>query len=142
MDYPTYNPPHLPKYPVGRQEIIFGVITVILSIGLWNSILFGGFNLGFSIFSGLSILCAVAYLLISGCRFSLYSGSLLGLSLVICAGFARTDDGFVKFVMFCFLLSSYFLLFPLTPHLRVPLPLRRLLVDSKALPMAPRPSIL
>ena len=105
---PPLQPPQPQSsfFPTAGRELIFGLVILVTGMLLRNSVLFGGFNLGFAIFSGLSILCAVAYLLISGCRFSLYSGSLLGLSLVICAGFARTDDGFVKFVMFCFLLVS------------------------------------
>jgi len=107
---PTMPPlpprPQAPFFPTAGRELIFGLVILVTGMLLCNSVLFGGFNLGFAIFSGLSILCAAGYLLLSGCRFSLYSGSLLGLSLVICAGFARTDDSFVKFVMFCFLLVS------------------------------------
>ena len=103
---PVPPQPKAPYFPVARKELIFGLVTLISGMLLSNSVIFAGFNLGFAIFSGVGILCAVVYLLVSGFRFGLYSGSLLGLSLVICAGFARTDDAFVKFVMFCFLMVS------------------------------------
>ena len=106
MDYPTYNPPHLPKYPVGRQEIIFGVITVILSIGLWNSILFGGFNLGYAFFS-LALLGSTAhYIMRKGGRFGRYETALLVFAAVLTAGFAWSADAGVKAVMFLLSLFS------------------------------------
>lgn len=96
MDHPTYSAPEPPRYPVGRQEIIFGSVTVILSIGLWNSILYGGFNLGFAVFSLGLLGCNVWYLRSNGRRFGAYETALLILAAMALAGFARSADGPVK----------------------------------------------
>ena len=53
-----------------------------------------------------SILCAAIYLRRSGCRPGWYEKCLLGLSVAIALGFARADDGFVKFVMVLFLFAG------------------------------------
>lgn len=105
---PTERPeePALPAFATGAKELIFGVLILIFGMLLCNSVLYGGFHLGFAIFSGLTVLCTAVYLLLSGHKLTFYSGSLLVLSLVICAGFGRSDDGFVKFMMVCFLLVS------------------------------------
>ena len=93
-------------YPTGKKELIFAILTLITGLLLYNSMIYGGLNLGFAVFGGLSLIWAAGYLLLSGCRLTGYSGSLLGLSLLILAGFARSDDGFVKFVLLCFVLVS------------------------------------
>lgn len=98
-----------PPFPTGKRELAFGVTIVILSLLLCNFTLFGGFNLGFAVAAIGCIACAVAYLYAGGCRLDGYSGALLAVSVVIAAGFARSDDGFVKFVMVCFLLLSVYL---------------------------------
>lgn len=99
MDHPTYNPPQLPRYPVGRQEILFGVTTVILCICLWNSILFGGFNLGYAFFSLTLLGCTARYIRQKGGRFGTYETALLVFAAVLTAGFARSADAGVKAVM-------------------------------------------
>lgn len=98
--------PDRPFFPAGRQEWIFVGLSLLLGWLLCNSILYGGFQLGFALFAGAEILCAAGYLLLRGHKLTLYSGSLFVLSLIVTASFARSDDGFVKFVMFCFLLLS------------------------------------
>lgn len=100
------QPPEMPAFYTGKKELIFGLLMLIFGMLLCNSVLYGGFHLGFAIFSGLTVLCTAVYLRLSGHKLRFYSGSLLGLSLVICAGFGRSDDSFVKFVMFCFLLVA------------------------------------
>ena len=97
--------PHSPEisYPTGKREFTFGLAILFCSLALTNCILFAGFELGYAIAQGLCILVSFFYLLASGRKPSLYSGTLLALSLMITAGFARSDDGFVKFVMVCFL---------------------------------------
>ena len=99
------SPPAPPRreYPVGGKELLFGLLILIASLLLCNFNLFGGYNLGFGIGMGLVLLCTGGYLLLSGCRLKPYSAILAGLCLVIAAGFGRSDDGFVKFVMVCFL---------------------------------------
>lgn len=90
----------------GKRELGFAILTTIVSVLLVNAILLGGLQLGFGVLTIVSICATAVYLLRSGCRLTGYSGALLGLSIVISASFARSDDGFVKFVMFCFLLLS------------------------------------
>lgn len=106
-----YEPGSVPSvetlaFPTGKREVIFGGLLLLSGFALCNFTLFGGFNLGFSIAVILCVLCACGYLLAAGCRPNGYSCCLLGLSIIIAAAFARTDDGFVKFVMVCFLLVS------------------------------------
>lgn len=89
-----------------KRELLSGVFLLFAGLLLANSILVGGFSLGFAIGYTLCLLCSTVYLLCSGCKPSKYSVSLLMLSLVIAAAFARSDDSPVKFVLFCFLLVS------------------------------------
>ena len=89
-------------YPAGKRELFFGLVIAICALALTNSVIFAGFHLGYAISQGLSILAATIYLRASGHKLSFYSGALLILGLVITAGFARSDDAFVKFVMVCF----------------------------------------
>ena len=44
MEHSAFEPVPLPRYPVGKRELRFAVVTAILAVGLWNSILYGGFN--------------------------------------------------------------------------------------------------
>lgn len=101
-------PPALPRreYSVGVKELVFGVLILIAGLLLCNFTLYGGFNLGFGIGIWLTVLCTAGYLMASGCRLKPYSTVVLGLTLAIAGGFARSDDGFVKFVMFCFVFAG------------------------------------
>lgn len=94
------------SFSIGPKELILALLMLIVGLLLCNSVIYSGFNLGFAIFAGLSLVCASGYLLWSGCRLTGYSATLLILSLIILAGFARSNDGFVKFVLVCFLLVS------------------------------------
>ncbi len=98
--------PPRPALPTGKRELIFGALTLLLGIMTVNSVFFAGLNLGFAVFAGLALLTAVAYLMSRGGKLTGYSTSLLALSMIIIASFARGDDGFVKFVLFCFLLIA------------------------------------
>lgn len=98
--------PPRPFFPVCAREIRFAGITLLTALSLCNFVIFGGFNLGFAIAAVACILCQAVYLLASGNKLTGYSGALLTLSIVIAASFARSDDGFVKFVMLCFLAVS------------------------------------
>ncbi len=107
--YTTYYRPVRPPvtpFPTGNKELSFAVMLLITSLLLCNFIIFGGFNLGFAISINLCVLSTVVYLLRSGCRPTPYSTILLLLSFAISTGFARSGDGFVKFVMLCFLFIS------------------------------------
>ena len=103
------TPPPTPKaflFPTGGKELIFALLALICGLALCNFVIYGGFELGFAIAMCGYILCAAGYLLASGGRLSIYSVLLLLLSLGISAGFGRSDDGFVKFIMVCFLAVS------------------------------------
>ncbi len=93
----------MPAYPAGRRELVFGLLIALCALGLANCVLFAGFQLGYAVTQLLCILLSCGYLLLCGRKLGGYSTALLVLSLVITAGFARSDDGFVKFVMVCFL---------------------------------------
>jgi len=94
------------SYPTRGKELIFAACILCSCLLLCNFIIYGGLNLGFAIAAILTIACSVTYLLLNRCRLTVYSSALLVLSLVIAAGFARSDDGFVKFVLASFLLVS------------------------------------
>lgn len=96
-----YQPPK--PLPIGKTELIFAVLAIFCGLILCNFTLFGGFNLGFAIGAVLCIGCLTGYLLRSGRKGDRYSTALLILSGIIAAGFARSDDDFVKFVMLWFL---------------------------------------
>lgn len=102
-NYESFPVASFDAYPAGKRELLFGMIIAICALILANSVLFAGFHLGYAIAQGLCILASIVYLWISGRKLRFYSSALLALSLVITAGFARSDDGFVKFVMVCFL---------------------------------------
>ena len=91
------------EYPTGARELLFGVLILLSALLLCNFTLYGGFNLGFAIGTVLCILCSAAYLLLKGRKLRFYPAAILSLCLVIAASFGRSDDGFVKFVMVCFL---------------------------------------
>ena len=90
----------------GKRELVFCLLSLPLGLGMANFVLFGGFNLGFAIVSVLSILSSVRYLHASGHRGDWYTRSLVVLSLIIAASFAYSSDVFVKFVLFCFLVTG------------------------------------
>ena len=96
MEHSMYEPAPLPRFPVGKWELRFGILLAILAVGLWNSILYGGFNLGFAVFSLGMLGCNVWYLRSSGGRFGRYSTALLIASTALLAGFTRSSDGAVK----------------------------------------------
>ena len=89
--------------PTTGRELFFFVLMLIAGFGVFNSLLYGGANLGFAIFTVLMIVGTVVYLLISGIKPSFYSMTLLVLCAVIAAAFGRTNDGLVKFVSYVFM---------------------------------------
>lgn len=96
--------PQSPGFPTGKRELIMMAVMILMGIFLVNTALYYGLNLGFAIAAVLCIGTSSLYLLCSGCKLTFYSGSLLLLSMVCAASFVRSDDAFVKFVMFCFFL--------------------------------------
>lgn len=98
--------PTLPAFGTGKRELRLLTAVGVLSVLLADFVLYGGFCLGFALTNGGLLIAAVWYLLASGRKLKPYPAVLLGLSLVICASFVRSNDGFVKFVMVCFLLVA------------------------------------
>ena len=92
-----------PAYPTGKKEALFALAILLCGVALCNFTLFGGFNLGFSIAAVAGVIFTFIYLLWSGCKPNAYSIALLVLSVAITAGFARSNDGFVKFILLHFL---------------------------------------
>ena len=104
-----YEPPieqtqSKPVFPTGKREGIFGLLILLFSMALCNSVIYGGFSLGFAISVAACMLCSYGYLLLAGCRPNGYGAALMLLCLVIAVGFGRSNDSFVKFIMVCFML--------------------------------------
>ena len=93
-------------FPTGKREMIFLAVILAGTLAMANSVYAGGFNLGFSIAVIWCMAASVGYLLAGGYQGNGYIWAIWGLCGVIAAGFARSDDGFVKFVMICFLLTG------------------------------------
>ena len=106
MEHSVYEPAQPPKFPVGKQEVCFGILIAILAVGLWNSILYGGFNLGFALFSLGLLGCNVWYLRSNGHQFGRYGTALLVFAAIALAGFAWSADGAVKAVMLLLVLFA------------------------------------
>lgn len=104
--YESYNPPKPQRvlFPTGKSELLFALGCLISGLMLINAVYVGGFQLGFAVAAILTIGFGAGYLLSQGCQVSAYGLTVLALCAVIAGSFARTDDGFVKFVMVCFLL--------------------------------------
>lgn len=92
-----------PRFAVGKKEWIFGAVCLLCGLCLANFVLYGSFNAGFALGSVVMTFASFVYLVSRGHKLTTYPGALLVLSMVIAAGFARSDDDFVKFVLFCFL---------------------------------------
>ena len=93
-------------YRVGKREAVFGLFILLFGFLLCNCILFAGVNLGVAVAVIGCILCSFLYLTVAGCKPDGYSIALLLMSVVMAAGFARTDDSLVKFAAICFLMVS------------------------------------
>lgn len=90
-------------YPVDQKDMILALGAILCALFMVNVVFFGGFHLGFAVVSLALIGLAAIYLRVAGRRCGVYSTVLLILSGVIAAGYARSDDGFVKFVLLGFL---------------------------------------
>ena len=101
-EYPFSSQPTVP-FETGKRELIFGLLTLLSAMALCNFGIYGGLNLGFVLGALACVGCCFTYLVASGRRPSVYSVSLLALAVVILMRFVRSNDGFVKFVMLCFL---------------------------------------
>lgn len=105
------KPVSLPDFIAGGREFAFGAAMVLIGIFMCNFVLYGGFHVGFAVMAMASIACTWLYLRRKGRKFGAYERTLLILSLVIAAGFGRSDDFFVKFFMLLFLFVAVNLAF-------------------------------
>ena len=95
----TYPPPTVP-FPTGRRELIFGGLILLSSLFLCNCVFHGGLNLGYVIATSLILGLSGVYLLLSGHKPTPYSVTLFVLCFVATAAFCRSNDGFLKFILF------------------------------------------
>lgn len=101
------NTPHARPsrhFPTQKRELRLCLITAVISVLMADFVMYGGFHLGFAVTAIACILVSVLYLRPE--KPTGYTLSLVILNVVIAASFVRSDDGFVKFVMICFLLLS------------------------------------
>lgn len=98
--------PDTPPFPAGKRELILCAIVLLAAVLMANFLTVGGFYMAFGVTSAIIILSTTVYLLRSGRKLTFYSGALLTFSVIIALSFGRSEDGFVKFVMFCFLCFS------------------------------------
>lgn len=103
MDDIQWNPPKPTPFPSGKRELLFALAMAFTGLLTANAVICGGFQLGFAAGVVLSLVFSVVYLLRSGKKPDRYSLAVLALCAVIALGFGRSDDGFVKFILFVFL---------------------------------------
>ena len=101
--YETNEPRKGFSFPTGGRELFLLILMALSGLGMCNSLLFGGANLGFAIFTVLMLLFTGIYLLISGVKPTFYSLLVVILCIVIAAAFGRSNDNLVKFIMAVFL---------------------------------------
>lgn len=100
------NSSPVPAFPTGKRELWTAITVLLTSVLLANILISGGFYMAFGICSTVMILITSVYLLRSGRKLTLYSGSLLALSMIIALSFGRSDAGFIKIILFFFLCLS------------------------------------
>ena len=100
---PVQPPAEHPFFPTGKKELLFGIGAAVSGLATVNCLIFGGANLGFAVAVILSLCFAATYLWCCGRKPGVYAIALMSLSAVIAAGFVRSNDGFVEFVMAVFL---------------------------------------
>lgn len=92
------------NFPTGKREIILLIAMAVCGVLMADFIFCGGFNMGFALMAVAVSILSFVYLRATGCKGGTYANALFALNLIIAASFIRSDDGFVKFVMVCFLL--------------------------------------
>lgn len=101
----TPTPPPKITFPMGKSELLFALGILIFSLLLCNSLLYYGLNLG----AGMGLLglncCTFFYLLRRGHKPDRYSAAILILCASIAAAFPRSDDGSLKMLMVCLLMT-------------------------------------
>ena len=100
---PTSEPMPEPGFIARGRDFAFGGAALVLGILMCNFVLYGGFHLAFGLMAAACIGASWLYLKKSGHRFGSYEKALLVLSVLICLGFGRSDDGGIKLIMLLFL---------------------------------------
>lgn len=103
---PTYTYVEPPKYtfPMGKTELVCGILLLLFSMVMCNGLLFAGPNLAFAI-GTLGIMgSSFGYLLLKKHRPDGYTIILMILSVVLAATIPRSDDDGLKFLITCTLL--------------------------------------
>ena len=95
-----------PELMARGREFAFGGALLLTAVLMCNFIFYGGLHLAFGIMAAAAIGISWAYLHKSGQRFGTYEKTLLSLSILICLGFGRSDDGGLKAVMLLFLFTA------------------------------------
>ena len=93
-------------FPTGRKEFRLLCFTILLALLITDMAFFYGLHMGFAVMCFACILVPIVYLLRNGHRLTPYSAVLLILSLLCAASFARSEDGFVKFITLLFTFSG------------------------------------
>lgn len=101
-----FAPAPRPGYATGKRELVLAALTLLFSLAICNFLLYGGLNLGFAIGAVGLTGCAAIYLFSHRLRPSPYAVTLLVFTLVIFAGFARSDDTLVKFILLLFVAAG------------------------------------
>ena len=98
--------PQRPAFPAGKRELILVLTVLLISVFIADLFINGALCMAFGIAASAVILVSAVYLIRSGRKLTFYSGALLTLSVITALSFGRSEDGFVKFVMFLFLCFS------------------------------------
>lgn len=93
-------------FHAGKKELVFAVLAAVFGLLLCNSIYAGGYQLGFAVGAAGLILSTAGYLWSLGFRSGFYAGALTVCSVATALGFGWSNNGFVKFIMFWFMLAS------------------------------------
>ena len=104
MDMPQNS--FFKSFQTEKKELLFGAALLAICMLMFNSIIAGGFQLGYAIAYVLCVLCSGGYLISRGHKLNFYSAALLVLSMITATSFARADDAVVKLVMFLFMFIS------------------------------------
>ena len=99
-------PLNLHAFATGKRELILCTALLVIAVLMANFFTVGGFRMAFGVTCAVIIIATAVYLLRCGRKLTFYSGALLTLSVIIALSFGRSEDGFVKFVMFIFLCFS------------------------------------
>ena len=100
---PEAAPAPEPALIARGREFAFGGALLLTAVLMCNFIFYGGLHLAFGIAAAAAIAISWAYLHTSGHRFGGYEKALLGISILICLGFGRSDATGLKLLMLLFL---------------------------------------